>query len=57
MNVGANQDHVGRACTFLIDLVSSQSDSVCERSQSRKKQLLEEVELFSRCLVEEEDET
>ncbi|XP_057795046.1 protein PUTATIVE RECOMBINATION INITIATION DEFECT 1 isoform X2 [Salvia miltiorrhiza] len=55
INVGANQDHIGRMRAFLIGLVSSRWHSDCERSQSRKKQLLEEIEMFSICLMEEED--
>ncbi|KAL1543222.1 protein putative RECOMBINATION INITIATION DEFECT 1 [Salvia divinorum] len=54
INVGGSQDRVGRARTFLIGLVSSMSYPDCERSQSRKKQLLEEIDLFSRCLMEKE---
>lgn len=55
-DVGGNQDQVGRVRAFLVGLVCSQSYPDCERSQSRKKQLLEEIELFSRCLMEEEGE-
>ncbi|KAH6816259.1 hypothetical protein C2S51_021079 [Perilla frutescens var. frutescens] len=55
INVGDNQDYVGRVRTFLIGLVSSQSNPDSESSQIRKKRLLEEIELFTRCLMEEDE--
>lgn len=55
INAGDDQDHVGRALAFLIGIVCSESYPDSERSQSRKKQLLEEIELFTRCLMEEDE--
>lgn len=54
-NVAGNLDHVRTARAFLVSLVSSESYPDCERSLSRKKQLLEEIELFTKCLMEEDD--
>ncbi|KAK4404127.1 protein putative RECOMBINATION INITIATION DEFECT 1 [Sesamum angolense] len=56
-HVAVNLDHVGKTRTFLFSLVSSHSYPGCYlwRSQSRKKELLEEIELFTKCLMEEDE--
>ncbi|KAI3470063.1 hypothetical protein Pfo_026726 [Paulownia fortunei] len=57
-NVVVNLDHVvGKAGAFLVSLVSSESYPECYswRSQGRKKELLEEIELFTKCLMEEDE--
>ncbi|KAL0340522.1 UNVERIFIED_CONTAM: protein putative RECOMBINATION INITIATION DEFECT 1 [Sesamum radiatum] len=56
-HVAVNLDHVGKTRTFLFGLVSSHSYPGCYlwRSQSRKKELLEEIELFTKCLMEEDE--
>ncbi|KAL0382871.1 UNVERIFIED_CONTAM: protein putative RECOMBINATION INITIATION DEFECT 1 [Sesamum calycinum] len=56
-HVAVNLDHVGKTRTFLFSLVSAHSYPGCYlwRSQSRKKELLEEIELFTKCLMEEDE--
>ncbi|KAL0451911.1 UNVERIFIED_CONTAM: protein putative RECOMBINATION INITIATION DEFECT 1 [Sesamum latifolium] len=56
-HVAVDLDHVGKTRTFLFSLVSSHSYPGCYlwRSQSRKKELLEEIELFTKCLMEEDE--
>ncbi|KAL8481013.1 hypothetical protein ACS0TY_027519 [Phlomoides rotata] len=54
-NVGVNEDEVGKGRAFLISLVSSQSYPEGDGCQSRKKQLLEEIELFTKSLMEEDE--
>ncbi|KAG8369575.1 hypothetical protein BUALT_Bualt14G0027600 [Buddleja alternifolia] len=55
--VDVGLDNVGKVRTFLMGLVSSQSNPECYhwRSQSCKKQLLEEIDLFTKCLMEEDE--
>ncbi|GFQ06718.1 protein prd1 [Phtheirospermum japonicum] len=47
-----NTDHVGKARSFLVSLVSSCSYPECDLW---KKELLEEIELFTKCLMEEDE--
>ncbi|KAL6582146.1 hypothetical protein OROMI_006160 [Orobanche minor] len=50
-DIDVSLDHVGRACAFLVSLVSS-----CSYPERYvwKKELLEEIELFTKCLMEED---
>ncbi|KAL3621657.1 hypothetical protein CASFOL_036569 [Castilleja foliolosa] len=48
----ANVDHVGKARSFLVSLVLSCSHPDCD---IWKKELLEEIELFTKCLMEEDE--
>jgi len=55
-NVAAASDYVGKVCQFLISLITTQPSSVMESSrfQSGKRELLEEIDLFSKCLMRED---
>ncbi|TMW92668.1 hypothetical protein EJD97_012745 [Solanum chilense] len=55
-NVAASSDYVGKVCQFLISLVTTQPSSGMESSrfQSGKRELLEEIDLFSKCLMRED---
>ncbi|XP_010318924.1 protein PUTATIVE RECOMBINATION INITIATION DEFECT 1 [Solanum lycopersicum] len=55
-NVAAASDYVGKVCQFLISLVTTQPSSGMESSrfQSEKRELLEEIDLFSKCLMRED---
>ncbi|PIN25504.1 hypothetical protein CDL12_01756 [Handroanthus impetiginosus] len=56
-NTALNLDRVGRARVFLLSIVWSKSDPECclWSSESKKKELLEEIELFTKCLMEEDE--
>lgn len=52
--VAVNQDPVWKTGTFLVGLVSSRMNIV-DKSDSRKREILEEIELFMKCLMEEDE--
>ncbi|KAK4480098.1 hypothetical protein RD792_013155 [Penstemon davidsonii] len=57
-NAASDLDHVGKARAFLFNLLPSQQlylEVGLRRSQSWKKDLLEEMELFTKCLMEEDE--
>nr|XP_016504520.1 PREDICTED: protein PRD1-like [Nicotiana tabacum] len=56
LNVAAASDYLGKVCQFLIRLMTTQpSNSVQSiRSQSGKRELLEEIDLFSKCLMRDD---
>ncbi|CAK9139716.1 unnamed protein product [Ilex paraguariensis] len=48
-------DDLGKVCEFLIDIMSSQLTPAIGRFQISKMRLLEEIELFSKSLIGEDD--
>ncbi|KAM3246818.1 protein putative RECOMBINATION INITIATION DEFECT 1 [Capsicum annuum] len=52
LNVAAASDYLGKVCQFLISLITTQPSNGMEstRFQSGKWELLEEIDLFSKCL-------
>lgn len=56
LNVAAASDYLGKVCQFLIRLMTTQPSSSMEsiRPQSGKRELLEEIDLFSKCLMRDD---
>ncbi|CAN4088215.1 unnamed protein product [Withania somnifera] len=56
LNVAAPSDYLGKVFQFLISLIMTQPSSSMEltRFQGGKRELLEEIDLFSKCLMRDD---
>lgn len=54
-NVAVNQDYATKACAYLFSLMLSQSVAETNGLRSQCWKVLEEIELFTKCFVEEDE--
>ncbi|XP_055828900.1 protein PUTATIVE RECOMBINATION INITIATION DEFECT 1 [Solanum dulcamara] len=56
LNVAAASDYVGKVCQFLISLITTPPSSGMESTnfQTGRTELLEEIDLFSKCLMRDD---